>query len=392
MLSKARPALLVAPEPLFRSSGTPMNVMLMCRALCESGLAVEVAALPGGSGDAIAGMTLRRMPRLPLIGAIPIGFSFAKLFYNLLLAGTVVGLLLRRRYLVVHAVEEAALYAVPLARLFRVPAVIDLDSDLAMQLREHRSRLVRALAGPTRVLRRRALRQAAAAVTVARHISRVVAHESPRTPVYEITDIPIEDAMRPPDPERMAAYRTELGLEGRRLVVYTGNCEPRQGLDELVRAMPEVLRCHPEAVLLIVGGEPAELRGLQQLVDQLGIGQGVRLIGPRPRATMAEYMGMAETLVSPRREPYVTPFKIFSYMASGRPIVATDLETHTVVLDQTSAILVPPTAAGLAAGILRALSDPAAAELGRRAARLVEEKHSYEQFRRQLVQVYEAFL
>jgi glycosyltransferase involved in cell wall biosynthesis len=61
---------------------------------------------------------------------------------------------------------------------------------------------------------------------------------------------------------------------------------------------------------------------------------------------MPEYMGLAEVLVSPRLEPYTTPLKIFSYMASGRPIVATDLPTHTQLLDAEAAILGPPTPAG----------------------------------------------
>jgi glycosyltransferase involved in cell wall biosynthesis len=97
--------------------------------------------------------------------------------------------------------------------------------------------------------------------------------------------------------------------------------------------------------------------------------------------------------VSPRREPYTTPLKIFSYMASGRPIVATDLPTHSVVLDRDCAILVPSTAAGLAEGIGRALGEPErAARLGRQAARLVDERYSYEGFRSRLLATYQAIL
>jgi len=211
--------------------------------------------------------------------------------------------------------------------------------------------------------------------------------------VFEITDVPIDDATRPPDAARMAEYRARLGLEQRRLVVYTGNCDRRQGLDELVRALPEVLRRHPDVALVVVGGEPAELERLQRQADRLGLSAAVRLIGRRPPDTMPEYMGMAEVLVSPRREPYTTPLKIFSYMASGRPIVATDLPTHSVVLDRDSAILVPPTAAGLAEGIARALDDPEqAARLGQRAARLVAEDYSYERFRSRLLAAYQAIL
>jgi glycosyltransferase involved in cell wall biosynthesis len=94
-------------------------------------------------------------------------------------------------------------------------------------------------------------------------------------------------------------------------------------------------------------------------------------------------------LVSPRLEPYVTPLKIYAYMASGRPIVATDLPTHTEVLDLNSAILAPPSAEGLAEGIVRAFNEPArSARLGLRARQLVEREHTYEAFKGKLAEVY----
>ena len=80
-------------------------------------------------------------------------------------------------------------------------------------------------------------------------------------------------------------------------------------------------------------------------------------------------------------------------MASGRPIVATDLPTHTEVLDADAAILVPPTPVGLAEGMLRALEDPAgAAALGRRARHVVETRHTFASFKRGLADCYAAVL
>jgi glycosyltransferase involved in cell wall biosynthesis len=211
--------------------------------------------------------------------------------------------------------------------------------------------------------------------------------------VFEINDIPIESANRRPDTDRMEALRARLGLGGRRLVVYTGNYDRRQGLPELIEAMAAVRARHPECLLLVVGGEPEHVDALQARIEADGVADAVRLIGARPPDTMPEYMGLAEVLVSSRLEPYTTPLKIFSYMASGRPIVATDLPTHTQVLDADAAILAPPTPAGLAEGILRALEDPAgAAALGRRARDLVEKRYTFAGFKRRLAECYAAVL
>jgi glycosyltransferase involved in cell wall biosynthesis len=80
---------------------------------------------------------------------------------------------------------------------------------------------------------------------------------------------------------------------------------------------------------------------------------------------MTTCMAAADVLVSPRSSGSNTPLKIYSYMHSGRPIVATRIESHTQVLDDLSALLVEPDAASLAAGIDAVLADPAlAARLG----------------------------
>jgi glycosyltransferase involved in cell wall biosynthesis len=388
-----RLVLMIAPQPFFRVTGTPMNVLTMCRALTESGVAVHLLTVPGGDDVNLPGLTLQRVARLPGCGPLPVGFSVLKLAYNGLLLLALLRLLLRRPFAAVHAIEEAALWAVPLAHLRGVPAIVDLDSDLCRQLRDHGSWLGRMLATPAGWLRRLALRQAAAAVTVCCALSDIARAENPAIRVFEINDVPIDSANRQPEPERLAALRAQLGLAGRRLVVYTGNYDRRQGLPELIEAMAAVRARHPECLLLVVGGEPEQVAAMQARIEADGLAEAVRLIGARPPDTMPEYMGLAEVLVSPRLEPYTTPLKIFSYMASGRPIVATDLPTHTQVLDGDAAILVPPTPAGLAAGILCALEDPPrAAALGRRARHLVETRHTFAGFKRHLVDCYAAVL
>jgi glycosyltransferase involved in cell wall biosynthesis len=389
----ARRILMIAPQPFFRATGTPMNVLAMCRALTASGFAIHLLTVPDGEDVDLPGLTVHRVARLPGSGPLPVGFSPAKMAYNALLTLAFLRVLRRRRFAAVHAIEEAAFWAVPLARLHGVPAIIDLDSDLCRQLRDQDSGLSRVLAGPAGLLRRFALRRAAGAITVSRALSEIARTENPAIPVFEINDIPIESANRQPNAERMAVLRARFGLAGRRLVVYTGNYDRQQGLPDLIRAMAVVRARNPQCLLLVVGGQPDQVAALQARIEADGLADAVRPIGARPPETMPEYMGLAEVLVSPRLEPYTTPLKIFSYMASGRPIVATDLPTHTQVLDSEAAILVPPTSAGLAGGILRALEDPAgAAALGRRARHLVETRHTFAGFKRQLTDCYAAVL
>ena len=84
-------------------------------------------------------------------------------------------------------------------------------------------------------------------------------------------------------------------------------------------------------------------------------------------------------LVSPRSKGTNTPLKIYQYLRSGKPIVATRLLTHTQVLSDDTAILTGASSAEFAEGILRALENPLLAQaIGRRARELAETKYSYD--------------
>jgi glycosyltransferase involved in cell wall biosynthesis len=76
-----------------------------------------------------------------------------------------------------------------------------------------------------------------------------------------------------------------------------------------------------------------------------------------------------------------TPLKIYSYLQSGKPIVATDLYTHTQVLNQDTAVLVSPSAAGLTEGILSVLENSQLASgVGNQARKFFEANYSMEKY------------
>jgi glycosyltransferase involved in cell wall biosynthesis len=279
---------------------------------------------------------------------------------------------------------------VPIARLFRTPVIVDLDSDLSQQLRDQPSRLGRWLAKPAEILRRHALRGAYYAVTVAPYLTALVHQESPGTKVMEIRDTPLDVALREPDQTARESLRQELGLPSEApVLVYTGNFGPRQGLHLLIEAMPEVCARYPSCKLLLVGGEPPEIEELHRQVKRLSLADAVVFAGRRPPEHMPEVMGLASVLLSPRVEPNVTPLKIYSYMASGRPIVATNLPTHSTVVDEDCAVLVPPTGEGMARGILMILEEPEVGDqLGARARERVLDCYSYDIFKKKMLDVY----
>src|SRR5204863_3963707 len=108
---------------------------------------------------------------------------------------------------------------------------------------------------------------------------------------------------------------------------------------------------------LLAGGKPEQIaRALGQARDA-GIETSTIFAGEKPARDIPAYLAAADALVSPRSRGTNTPLKIYQYLRSGRPIVATRLLTHTQVLSDDTAILTEPTAASFASGILAALSD-----------------------------------
>jgi len=165
------------------------------------------------------------------------------------------------------------------------------------------------------------------------------------------------------------------------VILYTGTFEAYQGLDLLFEAMALVRARRADVRLLLAGGKPGQVERARDQARVAGIVEVAVFAGERPASAIPAYLLAADVLVSPRSKGTNTPLKIYQYLRSGKPIVATRLLTHTQVLSDDTAILTGASAAEFAEGILAALDNPVrAAAVGRRARELAETKYSYEAY------------
>ena len=166
------------------------------------------------------------------------------------------------------------------------------------------------------------------------------------------------------------------------LVLYTGTFEAYQGLDLLFDAMALVRATRPDARLLLAGGKPDQVAARAEQARAAGIDDVTIFAGERPAAEIPAYLLAADVLVSPRSRGTNTPLKIYQYLRSGKPIVATRLLTHTQVLSDETAILTGASPRGVrrrhpgGARPTRRARRP----IGRRARELAETKYSYEAY------------
>src|SRR5204863_2111083 len=133
----------------------------------------------------------------------------------------------------------------------------------------------------------------------------------------------------------------------------------------------------PDVRLLLAGGKEDQIARARERVRAAGIDDVVVFAGERPSAEVPAYLRAADVLVSPRSRGTNTPLKIYQYLRSGRPIVATRLLTHTQVLDDSTAVLTGATAREFADGILAVLTNTARADqIGTQARLRAETKYS----------------
>ncbi len=119
-----------------------------------------------------------------------------------------------------------------------------------------------------------------------------------------------------------------------RMVLFVGRIEPLKGVDTLIRAMACVrLKDHAGPVhLAIIGGEPdvdpadmtAEMSRLQNLSDELCMGQTVVFLGKRGQDTLPYYYSAAEVLVMPSHYESFGMVALEA-MACGTPVIASDV-------------------------------------------------------------------
>ena len=372
--------LMIAPEPFFEPRGTPFSEYHRIRALIALGHTVDLVTYPFGRDVEMEGLRVIRCLRPPFIRRIGIGPSWAKVPLDLSLAGTALRLALTRRYDAVHSHEEGGAIGLVLAPLLGVPHLYDMHSSLPQQISNFGQADKRWLARLFGWLEGHMVRRSKVVIVICPQLEDVVRDVDPDARPVLIENAPGSGDL--PVAGSGAAVRASHGIApDAPVVLYTGTFEHYQGLDLLFASMAIALRDVPDAKLLLAGGQPDQIAAARADAARAGLGEAVIFAGQRPSEEIPAYLDAATSLVSPRSTGTNTPLKIYQYLRSGRPIVATRLLTHTQVLDDETAILTEATPEGYAQGIVASIRDRGrAARVARQAFEMAETKYSYEAY------------
>lgn len=129
---------------------------------------------------------------------------------------------------------------------------------------------------------------------------------------------------------------------------YTGHLYPGRGIDLILELAIRL----QDSNFLIVGGESRDVERVKRIVAAKGL-NNVLITGFVPNAELPLYQAASDVLLMPYQRRvaassggdiarYLSPMKLFEYMACGRAICSSNLPVLQEILSEESAILLPP--------------------------------------------------
>lgn len=201
-----------------------------------------------------------------------------------------------------------------------------------------------------------------------------------------------------PQPEARASVRASLGIGEKPMLLFVGNFYEWHDVTILLDSFAQLLPSHPDAQMVLVG-DGKRREAMEAYAAELGVTGSVHFTGLVPYADVPGFMSAADIAVAPVpnsiQNMWLSPLKVFEYMAAGTAIAASSIGHLTEVInDGENGLLVPPgDAAALTAALERLLADAnLRSRLGRQAREDAVRNHSWEQYFTRLERLFKAVI
>ncbi len=147
------------------------------------------------------------------------------------------------------------------------------------------------------------------------------------------------------------------------IIIYVGHFYKWKGIDTILQCA-DLMRDDDRYMFVLVGGDNSSIGYYKNYIDDNKL-FNVRLLGYRPPKQIPEILKMADLLVLPNLPIteesiyFTSPLKMFEYMASKRPIVASDLPSIREVLNENNCLFFRPgSASSLRRSIIKISTSP----------------------------------
>jgi glycosyltransferase involved in cell wall biosynthesis len=221
--------------------------------------------------------------------------------------------------------------AVRLARRSGLPVVVQVHGSDILLLTRHPKR---------RRMTFDALRVADGVVAVSRDLARRVTDGGVDPGKVRVVYGGVDPAWFHPGPKLDARLRVGLAPDGGPVILFVGNLQKVKGIDVLIDACSHLDRAGQRFQCRIIGQGPLAV-SLRTQVERLGLGDRVKLVGPKPQVDLPDWYRAADVFALPSHSEGV-PNVLMEAAACGLPCVATRVGGIPEVCDRGDIRLVPP--------------------------------------------------
>ena len=201
-----------------------------------------------------------------------------------------------------------------------------------------------------------------------------------------------------PDPGTRADLRASLGIGSESLIVFVGNFYDWHDVETLLAAFAQVLLNYPDARLILAGDGPQRPAIMRSAVE-LGVNHAVEFRGLLSHTQIPGLLAAADIAVAPvpemKQDLWLSPMKLFEYMASGVAVVASNVgQISDVIQHGHSGLLVKPgDRLGMASAFKRLIDDDGLRmRIGKQAREEAVRKYSWDKYILRLERVYMAVI
>ncbi len=381
--------LMIAPQPFFQPRGTPISVLHRINTLSKLGHKIDLVTYHLGQTIPFGNVTYHRIPNIPFIKKIKVGPSKTKIVVDLFVVSKVLSLLMKKKYDLIHSHEEAGFFGAWFARKFNIMHLYDMHSSLPQQLTNFKFTKLKFLIDRFEALERRTIENSDVLITICPELYNYVNHLYPDKKQVLIENVADNSSVFAEAKTEDLNIREKYQLDSKTIILYAGTFEPYQGLDLLIESSKAVISKNKDVIFTLVGGNPSQVEHYQYLVKKDALSDYFVFTGQVAPELVPKFLDSADILVTPRIEGNNTPLKIYSYLRSGKPIVATNHITHTQVLNDEVAVLTECNAEAFADGLMKIIEDDQLRlSLSEKARALADEKYSYEVYLQKTQSVY----
>lgn len=388
--------LMVTPTSFFNDYGGHIRILEETRALTDLGH--DVSIITYFMGNNVPGLDIRRTPSLPWRVNYEVGSSRHKIAFDIALVGTCVRQALKIKPDIIHGhMHEGALIGGLLAKMLRIPLVMDFQGSLTGEMVDH------GFLNPNGHFYR-----------LTKSLEKIICHlpQSILTSSFEARELLIKEFSIEPsrihplpdcvdavkfDPNRFSqaerdALRQELGIPNKHpVVVYLGLLAEYQGTSHLIRTAAMVKKAGHDIHFLIMGYPDVE--GYRQLADSLEVADRVTFTGRVPYEDAPRYLSVGNLAVSAKMSLTEGSGKVLNYMAMGMPTVVYDSPVHREYLSDLGVYVPSGDVESLSQTIVDVIKDPQKGEvIGEGLRNRAKSVYSWERASNQIDKIYRSHL